>query len=42
MNYFKNIDTIENAYILGLVYKNNNYLMGLINNKVLILIILIQ
>jgi dUTP pyrophosphatase len=33
MNYFQNIDTIENAYILGLVYKNNNYLMGLINNK---------
>lgn len=32
-NYFKNIDTIEKAYILGLVYKNNNYVMALINNK---------
>jgi dUTP pyrophosphatase len=39
MNYFKNIDTIENAYILGLVYKNNNYLMGLINNKDIIKIL---
>jgi deoxyuridine 5'-triphosphate nucleotidohydrolase len=35
-NYFKNIDTIEKAYILGLVYKNNNYIMALINNKTVI------
>ena len=39
MNYFQNIDTIEKAYILGLVYKNNNYLMGLINNKDIIKIL---
>jgi dUTP pyrophosphatase len=39
MNYFQNIDTIENAYILGLVYKNNNYLMGLINNNDIIKIL---
>lgn len=39
MNYFQNIDTIEKAYILGLVYKNNNYLMSLINNKDIIKIL---
>jgi deoxyuridine 5'-triphosphate nucleotidohydrolase len=33
MNYFQIIDTIEKAYILGFVYKNNNYIMSLINNK---------
>jgi deoxyuridine 5'-triphosphate nucleotidohydrolase len=33
MTYFQNINKIENAYILGLVNKNNNYLMSLINNK---------
>ena len=33
MTYFQNIDTIEKAYILGLVNKNNNYLMSLINNN---------
>ena len=33
MTYFQNIDTIEKAYILGLVHKNNHYLMSLINNK---------
>ena len=27
--YFNAIDTDEKAYILGLVYKNNNYVMGL-------------
>jgi deoxyuridine 5'-triphosphate nucleotidohydrolase len=27
--YFNTIDTDEKAYILGLVYKNNNYMMGL-------------
>jgi len=42
MNYFQNIDTIEKAYILGLVYKNNNYLMGLINNKDIIKILQIH
>jgi dUTP pyrophosphatase len=33
MNHFETIDTIEKAYILGFVYKNNNYIMSLINNK---------
>ena len=32
MTYFQNINTIEKAYILGLVNKNNNYMMALINN----------
>lgn len=32
MTYFQNIDSIEKAFILGLVSKNNNYLMSLINN----------
>ena len=27
-NYFKNIDTIEKAYILGLVHKNNNIIIN--------------
>ena len=31
-NYFKNIDTIEKAYILGLVHKNNNII---INNTII-------
>ena len=35
-SYFTNIDTIEKAYILGLVYKNDNYIMALINNKTVI------
>ena len=35
MNYFKNIDNEEKAYILGLVNKNNNFITGLgISNKV--------
>jgi len=28
-NYFSNIDTVEKAYILGLVNKNNNFLIAL-------------
>ena len=32
-SYFKNIDTIEKAYILGLVNKNNNFISALAHNK---------
>lgn len=36
MNYFKNIDTEEKAYILGLVNKNDNFISGLcVGKKVL-------
>ena len=36
MNYFKNIDNEEKAYILGLVNKNNNFITGLcVSKKVL-------
>lgn len=38
-NYFTSINTIEKAYILGLVAKNNNFIMSLSHNNYIIMIL---
>jgi dUTP pyrophosphatase len=38
-NYFTNIDTIEKAYILGLMNKNNNYIMVLLHSPYILSIL---